>query len=209
MNPDRPLNPDRPRRPWRPPPGLPAYPGVLSPDAPLHAAASLLVLAAGGRGEPPASTVTLVRDGAALIVVNPGAVAGIEPVLRPLRELGIAPAAVTDLVLIRLRPGHTASSGLFPGARLHGAGAGGTMISPSVRLIAPLEPLAGDLTALVATWRGIIALTHLWRSGSDGTHPPDLDPAVLHQARLRVLGTATHIIPAHGPPFRAGPDTPV
>ena len=48
------------------------YPEVVSPDAPLQGTASLQVLSAGYLGRRFASTVTFVRDGAALIVVNPG-----------------------------------------------------------------------------------------------------------------------------------------
>jgi len=43
------------------------YPGVVSPDAPLQGTASLRVLSAGYLGRRFASTVTFVRDGAALI----------------------------------------------------------------------------------------------------------------------------------------------
>lgn len=179
----------QPRPPWQPP-GFSSYPGVVSPDAPLRAAASLRVLSAGCLGERVASTVILVRD---------------------------APAAVTDVVALRTTPGHLASAALFPGARLHRAVAagrdrrrsGGFAVSPSVRLIESPRPCPGELTALVATRRGIVAITHLWNSGSDGAPAPDRERAALGQARLRVLGVASRIIPAHGPAFRAGPDTPV
>ncbi|MGD0936981.1 MAG: hypothetical protein ABR922_20720, partial [Streptosporangiaceae bacterium] len=64
------------------------YPGAVSPDAPLEGTASLQVLSTGYLGGRFASTVTFVRDGTALIVVNPGMVADIESILRPLRHLG-------------------------------------------------------------------------------------------------------------------------
>jgi hypothetical protein len=211
------MDPDQPRPPGQPPPGTWSYPGVVSPDAPLRATATLRVLSAGCLDGPVASTVTLVQDGAAVIVVNPGVLADAESVLRPLRDLGIPPAAVTDVVALRTTPGHMASAALFPGARLHRAVAGGrdrrrsggSAVSPSVRLIEPAGPCPGELTALVATRRGIVAITHLWSSGSDGAPGPDRERAVLRQARLRVLGVASRIIPAHGPAYRAGPDTPV
>ncbi len=213
------MDPAQPRPPWRPPPGFPCYPGVVSPDAPLRAAASLRILSAGCLGQRATSTVTLVRDGAAVIVVNPGVVADAESILRPLRDLGITPAAVTDVVALRTAPGHMVSAALFPGARRQRAASGrdrntappsvGFAVSPSVRLIESPGLCPGELTALVATRHGIVAITHLWSSGSDGAPGPDRERAAQRQARLRVLSVASRIIPAHGPAFRAGPDTPV
>jgi len=210
------------RQPQPPSAGHSPYPAVVSPDAPLQGTATLQVLSAGYLGQRFASTVTFVRDGATLIVVNPGMVADIESILRPLRNLGLRPAAVTDIVLLTTRPAHIVNAGLFPRARLHDATAvyqndtkarrpaDGVLISPSVRLIQTPGDRPDDLTVLVATPSGIVALTHLWRSRSDGAErPPDGDPGALRRARTRVLGVASRIVPAHGAAFRAGPDTPV
>ena len=198
------------------------YPGAVSPDAPLQGTASLQVLSTGYLGGRFASTVTFVRDGAALIVVNPGMVADIESILWPLRHLGVRPAAVTDVVLLTARPAHIINAALFPGARLHDATAvyqndrkvrrpaDRFLISPSVRLIQTAGRRPDDLTLLVATARGIVAVTHLWKSRSDGAgQPPDGDPGALRRAKTRVLGVASRIVPAHGAAFRACPDTPV
>jgi hypothetical protein len=198
------------------------YPEVVSPDAPLQGTASLQVLSAGYLGRRFASTVTFVRDGAALIVVNPGMVADTESILRPLRDLGVHPAAVTDVVLLTARTAHIVNAALFPGARLHDATAvyhndrkarrpaDGFLIAPSVRLIQTPAHRPDDLTLLAATPRGIVAVTHLWRSRSDGgERSSDGDPAALRRAKTRVLGVASRIVPAHGAAFRAGPDTPV
>jgi len=198
------------------------YPEVVSPDAPLQGTASLQVLSAGYLGRRFASTVTFVRDGAALIVVNPGMVADIESILRPLRDLGVGPAAVTDVVLLTAQTAHIVNAALFPGARLHDATAvyhndrkarrpaDGFLIAPSVRLIQTPGHRPDDLTLLAATPRGIVAVTHLWRSRSDGgERSPDGDPGAFRRAKPRVLGVASRIVPAHGAAFRAGPDTPV
>jgi hypothetical protein len=198
------------------------YPEVVSPDAPLQGTATLQVLSVGYLGQRVASTVTFVSDGAAVIVVNPGTVAGSESILRPLRDLGVGPAAVTDVVLLTARPAHIVNAGLFPAARLHDATAiyhndtkarrqaDGFLIAPSVRLIKTPGDRPDDLTLLVATPSGIVALTHLWRSRSDGAERPrNGNQSALHRARTRVLGVASRIVPAHGAPFRAGPDTSV
>ncbi len=198
------------------------YPGMVSPDAPLQGTASLQVLSTGYLGGRFASTVSFVRDGAALIIVNPGMVADIDSILGPLRHLGVGPAAVTDVVLLAARPGHIVHAALFPGARVHDTTAiyqndrkarrpaDRFLISPSVRLIETPGHHPDDLTLLAATPHGIVAATHLWRSRSDDARrPPDGDPAALHRAKTRVLGVASRIVPAHGAAFRAGPDTPV
>jgi glyoxylase-like metal-dependent hydrolase (beta-lactamase superfamily II) len=213
-----------PAEPQAQPPsaGHSPYPGVVSPDAPHQGTASLRVLSTGYLGRRFASTVTFVRDGAAVIIVNPGMVADIESILGPLRDLGVRPAAVTDVVLLAARPAHVVNAALFPGARLHDATAvyqndrktrrpaDGFLISPSVRLIETPGHHPDDLTMLVATPRGIVAVTHLWSSRSDGADwPPGGDPGTLRRAKTRVLGVASRIVPAHGAAFRAGPDTPV
>jgi len=198
------------------------YPGAVSPDAPLEGTASLQVLSTGYLGGRFASTVTFVRDGTALIVVNPGMVADIESILRPLRHLGVRPAAVTDVVLLTARPAHIINAALFPGARLQDATvvyqndrkvrrpADRFLISPSARLIQTAGHRPDDLTLLVATAGGIVAVTHLWKSRSDGAGQlSDGDPGALRRAKTRVLGVASRIVPAHGAAFRAGPDTPV
>ena len=208
--------------PQPPSAGHSPYPGVVSPDAPLQGTASLRVLSTGYLGGRFASTVTFVRDGAALIVVNPGMVADIESILGPLRDLGVRPAAVTDVVLLAARAAHIVNAALFPGARLHDATAvyqndtkasrpaDGLLISPSARLIETPGHRPDDLTLLVATPRGIVAVTHLWKSRSDGTErAPDGGPGALRRAKTRVLGVASRIVPAHGAAFRAGPDIPV
>jgi glyoxylase-like metal-dependent hydrolase (beta-lactamase superfamily II) len=198
------------------------YPEAVSPDAPLQGTASLQVLSTGYLAGRFASTVTFVRDDSALIVVNPGMVANIECILRPLRDLGVRPEAITDVILLAARPAHIVNAALFPGARLHDAAAiyqddtmarrraDGFLISPSVRLIETPGHRPDDLTLLVATPRGIVALTHLWKSRSDGAErPTDGEPDALRQAKTRVLAVASRIVPAHGAAFRAGPDTPV
>ena len=57
------------------------------------------LLHAGYAGDRSASTVTLVRDGDALIVVDPGMVARRSLILDPLAALGVAPDAVTHVLL--------------------------------------------------------------------------------------------------------------
>ena len=60
-----------------------------------------------------AGTVCLVRDGDRVVVVDPGMVASREDILAPLRDLGVAPADVTDVVVSHHHLDHTVNIALF------------------------------------------------------------------------------------------------
>ena len=162
-----------------------------------------------------ASTVVLIRDGDAVIMVDPGMVADRSLILDPLAKLGVDPASVTDVVFSHHHPDHTVNAALFPEVRIHDFWAvyerdGWTMrpadgfeLSPSVSLMTTPGHTAQDITTLAATPDGVYACTHAWW-GPDG---PDQDPlatdqAALDTSRRRILAVATVIVPGHGPAFR-------
>jgi glyoxylase-like metal-dependent hydrolase (beta-lactamase superfamily II) len=180
--------------------------------------ARLDVLCAGYAAERVASTVVLIRDEGAVIVVDPGMVAGRQQILGPLAELGVDPASVTDVVFSHHHPDHTLNAALFERARFHDfwaiyqddtwteRPADGFQLSPSVTLMTTPGHTAQDITTLAATDHGLAACTHLWWS-SEG---PAVDPLAEDQellersrARLLMLGPAL-IIPGHGAPFAPG-----
>jgi glyoxylase-like metal-dependent hydrolase (beta-lactamase superfamily II) len=65
-----------------------------------------------------ASSVSLILDGSAVIVVDPGMVADRQLILAPLRSLGIAPEDVTHVVITHHHPDHTVNIGLFANAEV-------------------------------------------------------------------------------------------
>ncbi len=81
--------------------------------------AAVDVLAVGYADDRVASTVVLVRDGDAIIVVDPGMVATRGAILDPLADLGLVPDQVTDVVFSHHHPDHTLNAALFPEARFH------------------------------------------------------------------------------------------
>ena len=121
-----------------------------------------------------AGTVSLVRDAGRVVVVDPGMVADRELILRPLRELGVAPEDVTDVVLSHHHLDHTLNVALFPVVPVHDfqsviegdvftrRPADGVGITPSVRLLATPGHTPQDVTTLVGTADDVVALTHLW-----------------------------------------------
>jgi len=167
------------------------------------------------------STVGFVRDGDAVVVIDPGMVASVASILDPLLALGIAPSDVTDVVLSHHHPDHTMNVGLFSDARVHDfqaiyvadlwidQPAEGFQLSPNVRLIETPGHTPQDLTTLVTTESGVIGFTHLWWA-SDGPadDPYTHDAGALHANRERVLGLASEIVPGHGPRFVPDENTP-
>lgn len=165
-------------------------------------------------------TVSLVQDGDARIVVDPGMVADREEILGPLRSAGLRPEDVTHVFLTHHHPDHTVNAALFPNATVvdfwaayHGTSwtdhqGHGHRISPNVSLILTPGHTNEDATLLVETDEGVVACTHLWWR-ADRT--PDLDPladdqGALEASRREVLEVADIVVPGHGPPFRINHD---
>lgn len=167
------------------------------------------------------STVGFVRDGNALVVIDPGMVAGATSILDPLLGLGVMPSDVTDVVVSHHHPDHTVNVGLFPGARVHDfqaiyvddlwidRPAEGFEVSSNVTLIETPGHTPQDITTLVTTESGVVGFTHLWWAADGPADDPYThDVAVLHANRERVLGLASEIVPGHGPRFVPDAGTP-
>lgn len=180
------------------------------------------VLTAGYVGAKTASTVTLVRDGAALVVVDPGMVADRELILAPLDELGVAPEDVTDVVFSHHHPDHTLNAALFLNARFHDhwaiyhnddwddRDADGYELSDHIRLMRTPGHTPEDISTLVTTAEGLVVLTHLWWSAEGPAEDPfAVDSVELHRYRIAVLDLEPAlIIPGHGPAFAPSEKTP-
>ena len=77
------------------------------------------VLANGYADDRVASTVVLIREGDAIIVVDAGMAANRDVLLDPLHELGVHEDDVTDVTLNHHHPDHTLNAALFRRARFH------------------------------------------------------------------------------------------
>jgi glyoxylase-like metal-dependent hydrolase (beta-lactamase superfamily II) len=177
--------------------------------------AQLDVLSTGYANERVASTIVLVRDQDATIVVDPGMIADRRSLLDRLGEVGLDTTDVTDVVLSHHHPDHTLNAALFENARFHDywaiykddiwedRPADGWALSPAVRLLATPGHTAEDISTLVQTDGGLVACTHLWWS-ADG---PEIDPlavdqALLERSRAKLLAQGPAlIVPGHGAPF--------
>ncbi len=162
-----------------------------------------------------AGTVSLIRDGDRIIVVDPGMVPDRSVILDPLAALNVAPEDVTDVVISHHHPDHTWHIALFPNIRLHdywatyerdvwnSRPAEGLEVSPGVRLLETPGHTREDITTLVDTADGVAALTHLWWNGEIAGDPRAWDIDQLMHHRKRVLEVAELIVPGHGRPFPA------
>ena len=177
---------------------------------------SVHLLHAGYTGDRTASSVVLVQDGDATIVVDPGMVASRSLILDPLRAHEVSPEAVTHVFLSHHHPDHTVNCALFPNAEivdfwaryrddlwLDHEGDGYKLSSRSQLWLTPGHS-EEDASLLVEADDGVYAMTHLWWH-TDRT--PELDPfapdqSVLDRSRERVLAAADVVIPGHGAPFR-------
>jgi len=171
----------------------------------------------GGDDERVSGTVTLIRDGDAVIVVDPGMVADRDELLAALKAHGPAPEGVTDVVFSHHHPDHTVNAALFRNARIHdhwavyqgdrwlSRDAHDARLAPSVRLLRTPGHTGEDVSTVASAPDGVYVCTHAWWS-ADGPEedPLGADQAALADSRKLLLEFADVIIPGHGAPFRPG-----
>jgi glyoxylase-like metal-dependent hydrolase (beta-lactamase superfamily II) len=180
--------------------------------------ASVHLLHAGYAGDRVASSVVLVLDGNARIIVDPGMVARRSLILEPLAGLGIAPDSISHVFLSHHHPDHTINVALFPAAEVVDFWAryvgdewldhdgDGYHLGPSSELWLTPGHTDQDASLIVTADDGTYAMTHAWWRGD---RTPELDPlasnqAVLETSRARILAAADIVIPGHGEAFRTG-----
>jgi glyoxylase-like metal-dependent hydrolase (beta-lactamase superfamily II) len=177
---------------------------------------SVHLLHAGYADDRVGSSITLIRDGDALIVADPGMVSNRSKILEPLEALGVAANDVSHVFLSHHHPDHTLNIALFPNAEVVDFWAryrddlwldhegDGYRLSSKTQLWLTPGHTEEDATLIVEADDATYALTHLWWF-ADRT--PDIDPlgadqAAIEAGRERVLAAADIVIPGHGPAFR-------
>ena len=168
------------------------------------------------------SSCTLIRDGAVIVVVDPGMAESARSILDPLRALGVRPEDVTDVVLGHHHPDHTIHAGHFPNAAIHDHWAiyrgidwedsecDGRALSPSIVLARTPGHTAEDLATIVGTPDGIVICTHCWFNDSTTVDDEDPDDAdALHASRAMLKEVASRIVPGHGAAFTPTESTAV
>ena len=166
-------------------------------------------------GDHVSSTVSLILDGDARLLVDPGMVPNRRLMVDALAHLGVQPEAVTHVLLTHHHPDHTLNAALFPNADVVDAwgtyrgdlwldhDGDGYRPTPHVRLFVTPGHSAQDVTWLVETDDGIMACTHAW--GLADSRPEDdsyaTDQQALAKSRERILEAADVVVPGHDAPF--------
>ena len=180
------------------------------------------LLHAGYADDRVGSSITLVRDGDALIVADPGMVADRSRILDPLAALEVAPEAVTHVFISHHHPDHTINIALFPNAEVVDFWAryrddlwldhdgDGHHLSPNAHLWLTPGHTNEDASLIVTADDATYALTHLWWRAD---RSPEVDPladdqAAIEAGRARVLAVADIVIPGHGGAFRVEREAP-
>lgn len=165
-----------------------------------------------------ASSVTLVRDDDAILVVDPGLVASTSLILDPLAARGIAPTDVTHVFLSHHHPDHTVNVALFPNAEIIDFWArykddlwldhdgDGWQVTRNAQLWLTPGHTEEDASLVVTADDAIYAMTHMWwrADRSPEVDPVAFDHASLDVQRARVLAAVDIVIPGHGEAFRTG-----
>ena len=159
-----------------------------------------------------AGTVSLVRDADRVVVVDPGMVADRDLILGPMRELGVRPEDVTDVVVSHHHLDHTLNVALFPGSRFTTSSPSSratsspagtpraSQLTPSIRLLATPGHTPQDITTLAGTADDVVALTHLWWTERRARRRPlPHDREQLREERERV---------STSPPWSSAPRRP-
>lgn len=166
-------------------------------------------------GEHVTGTISLILDGDARMVVDPGMVSDRSHILEPLARHGLEPDQVTHVLLTHHHPDHTVNAAIFPNANVVDAWASyrgdvwldhagdGFRPSPHVRLLQTPGHSREDVTWLVETDAGTIACTHAWwlSDRTPAIDPFAFDQAVLEESRRRILAEADLVVPGHGALF--------
>ena len=168
-----------------------------------------------------ASSCTLIRDGDRTIVVDPGMAPSADAILGPLAALGVAPEAVTDVVLGHHHPDHTIHAGHFANAAIHDHWAiyrgtdwedsecDGRVLTPSIVLARTPGHTPEDLAVIAGTPEGIVVCTHSWFNSQTRVEDEDPEDAEqLRASRREILEVADRIVPGHGPAFVPTDATP-
>ncbi len=174
------------------------------------------VIQAGYADERVGSSITLVRDGDALIIADPGMVASRSRILDPLTALGVSADDVTHVFLSHHHPDHTVNIALFPNAEVVDFWAryrddlwldhegDGYHLAPNCELWLTPGHTEEDATLIVRADDATYALTHLWwyADRTPEVDPLGADQGAIERGRARVLAVADIVIPGHGGSFR-------
>jgi glyoxylase-like metal-dependent hydrolase (beta-lactamase superfamily II) len=163
-------------------------------------------------------TVSLVRDGDAVIVVDPGILSDPGLLTQALSGHDLTVDDVTHVFVTHHHLDHTRNVGMFPTARVVDVDSvydgslwldhdgDGHHLSSDVSVIETPGHAQECAALVVRTDDGTVVLTHAWwfADMTPVEDPLAWDQDALERSRERILGIADVVVPGHGPAFRVG-----
>ncbi len=161
-------------------------------------------------------TITLVRDGSSVVIVDPGNLERPQVLLDALAKEGLTPEDINIVCITQSHIAHSRNTGLFPKARIleyYGLWREQTIekwpdqFSPHIQVVKTPGHSETGITLMVATVEGIVAVCGdvFWRENFPATPREDifaLNPEALGKSQSIVMQMADWIIPGHGPMFK-------
>jgi glyoxylase-like metal-dependent hydrolase (beta-lactamase superfamily II) len=161
-------------------------------------------------------TVSLVRGGDRVIVVDPGILSDPSLLTDALAGHGLGASDVTHVFVTHHHLDHTRNVGMFPTARVVDVDSvydgslwldhdgDGYHLGDGIRVIETPGHAKECAALLVDTADGTVALTHAWwfADMTPVEDPLAWDQDALEASRARLLGLADVVVPGHGPAFR-------
>jgi len=159
------------------------------------------------------ATITLIRDGNNIIVVDPGVLQSQDVLVDALKKEGLAIDDVTHVFLTHSHIDHFRNIGMFPKAKVlefYGIWEENMVddwqeqFSEDIKIIKTPGHIANALTFLVKTNEGIIAIVGdvFWKENWPEKDPYASDLEELAKSRKKILELADYIIPGHGKMFK-------
>jgi glyoxylase-like metal-dependent hydrolase (beta-lactamase superfamily II) len=161
-------------------------------------------------------TISLVRDGDLVVVVDPGILSEQALLTDALDGHGLGVGDVTHVFVTHHHVDHIRIVGMFPRATVVDVDSvydgslwlehdgDGHALSGSVRVIETPGHAAECAALVVDTDEGTVVLTHAWwfADMTPVEDPLAWDQAALERSRARILAIADVVVPGHGPAFR-------
>ena len=161
-------------------------------------------------------TVSLVRDGDLVVVVDPGILDDPARITEALAGHGVTPADVTHVFVTHHHLDHTRNVGMFPRAKVVDVDSvydgslwlehdgDGYRLGDALRVIETPGHARECAALVVETDEGTVVLTHAWwfEDMTPVVDPLAWDQAALERSRERILAIADVVVPGHGAPFR-------
>ena len=166
-----------------------------------------------GKTEKTCPTITLIRDGRFVIVVDPGTLISQKVLINALKKEGLSLGDVNTVFLTHSHIDHFANVGMFPKATIieyYGAWKSNFVKNRPVNLTKNIQILEtpghsfSGLTLSVKTSIGTIAICGdvFWKENYPEVDKYADNPKKLKETRKKVLEIADYVIPGHADTFK-------